>query len=102
MKIIDQKINIIMKTLVNNGNVEHINESYSPKKYISDNRKALKYNFHLSLGLIKLKAYAKLQNTICLLCLPETAKDYEGKNCTVTGYGKPSITALDNVALEGK
>ena len=64
--------------------------------------KSLEYNFHLSLGLIKLKAYAKLQNTICLLCLPETAKDYEGNNCTVTGYGKPSITALDNVAVEGK
>ena len=52
-------------------------------------------------GLIKLKAYAKLQNTICLLCLPEKAKNYDGKSCTVTGYGKPSITALNNVAVEG-
>ena len=59
-------------------------------------------NFVVYLGLIRLKAYAKLQNTICLLCLPEVAKDYEGKNCTVTGYGKPSITALNNVAVEGK
>ena len=48
-------------------------------------------------GIIRLKAYAKLQNTICLLCLPEEDKDYEGKNCTVTGYGKPSITALNGI-----
>ena len=57
--------------------------------------------FLFIIGLIRLKANAKLQNTVCLLCLPERSKDYGGMNCTVTGYGKPSITALREVMDSG-
>jgi hypothetical protein len=43
--------------------------------------------------LIKLKTLAKLENTVCLLCLPpevqvESRPEVEAENCTVVGYGR--------------
>ena len=52
------------------------------------NLKMLLKFFHI--GLVKLNTNAKLENTICLLCLPAVATDYTGDNCTVVGYGKHS------------
>jgi hypothetical protein len=41
-------------------------------------------------GLIKLKTLAKLENTICLLCLPTPDEPdvSVADNCTVVGYGR--------------
>ena len=56
----------------------------------------LKYKFIVNfLGLIKLKTFAKLETTVCLLCLPEYHQSYFGDNCTVVGYGRPSKAALN-------
>ncbi len=46
-------------------------------------------------GLIKLKTFAKLENTICLLCLPASPTSFETDNCTVVGYGRAS-ESIDN------
>jgi len=49
---------------------------------------------HIS-GLIKLKTLAKLENTVCLLCLPPSEEVADNaklggdvENCTVVGYGR--------------
>jgi hypothetical protein len=47
-----------------------------------------------------MKTYAKMETTVCMLCLPETEKDYQDDNCTVVGYGRPSATAI-NVFAKG-
>ena len=47
------------------------------------------------LGLIKLKTNAKMETTVCLLCLPEEHSEYLAENCTVVGYGRPSAIALN-------
>ena len=53
-------------------------------------------SFHYEdIGLIKLKTNAKMETTVCLLCLPDTFKDYFDENCTVVGYGRPSTAALN-------
>lgn len=53
-------------------------------------------SFHYEdIGLIKLKTNAKMETTVCLLCLPETFKSYAEDNCTVVGYGRPSKAALN-------
>ena len=41
-------------------------------------------------GLIKLKTLAKLENTVCLLCLPpaDAKPEADAENCTVIGYGR--------------
>jgi len=58
-------------------------------------------NFHYEdIGLIKLKTFAKLETTVCLLCLPEYHQSYFGDNCTVVGYGRPSKAALNQFSRE--
>lgn len=53
-------------------------------------------SFHYEdIGLIKLQTNAKLETTVCLLCLPETFKDYYDGNCTVVGYGRPSTATIN-------
>ena len=53
-------------------------------------------SFHYEdIGLIKIKTYAKMETTVCLLCLPDTFKSFENDNCTVVGYGRPSTAALN-------
>jgi len=57
--------------------------------------------FHYEdIGLIKLKTAAKLETTVCLLCLPEEFKSYNEDNCTVVGYGRPSKAALNQFSRE--
>ena len=36
-----------------------------------------------------------METTVCMLCLPETTKDYVDENCTVVGYGRPSAAAIN-------
>ena len=56
-------------------------------------------SFHYEdIGLIKLQTFAKMETTVCTLCLPETFKDYTEDNCTVVGYGRPSAAALNQFA----
>ena len=56
-------------------------------------------SFHYQdIGLIKLQTVAKMETTVCTLCLPETFKDYTEDNCTVVGYGRPSTAALNQFA----
>lgn len=56
-------------------------------------------SFHYQdIGLIKLQTFAKMETTVCMLCLPETFKDYSNDNCTVVGYGRPSTAALNQFA----
>jgi len=57
--------------------------------------------FHYEdIGLIKLKTNAKMETTVCLLCLPEQFKSYYEENCTVVGYGRPSKAALNQFGRE--
>ena len=42
-----------------------------------------------------MKTKAKMETTVCLLCLPEQFKSYYEDNCTVVGYGRPSKAALN-------
>merc|ERR550532_1709165 len=57
--------------------------------------------FHYEdIGLIKLKTAAKMETTVCLLCLPEQFKSYYEDNCTVVGYGRPSKAALNQFGRE--
>ena len=56
-------------------------------------------SFHYQdIGLIKLQTFAKMETTVCMLCLPETFKEYSNNNCTVVGYGRPSTAALNQFA----
>jgi len=58
-------------------------------------------SFHYEdIGLIKLKTNAKMETTVCLLCLPEQFQSYEEDNCTVVGYGRPSKAALNQFGRE--
>ena len=58
-------------------------------------KKITNIEFQLLIGLIKLKTNAKMETTVCLLCLPEQFKSYYEENCTVVGYGRPSKAALN-------
>ena len=58
-------------------------------------KKITNIGFQLLIGLIKLKTNAKMETTVCLLCLPEQFKSYYEENCTVVGYGRPSKAALN-------
>ena len=42
-------------------------------------------------GFLTLRTPARLDQTVCLLCLPPPDRDYSGHNCTVTGYGRPGL-----------
>ena len=54
------------------------------------------------IGIIRLNSFAKMTDTVCLLCLPEeNSKDFAGSNCTVTGYGRPSLPQKDNDVDKG-
>jgi len=58
-------------------------------------------NFHYEdIGLIKMRTPAKMETTVCLLCLPEYHQSYFGDNCTVVGYGRPSKAALNQFSRE--
>lgn len=58
-------------------------------------------SFHYEdIGLIKLKTNAKMETTVCLLCLPDHFQSYYEDNCTVVGYGRPSKTALNQFSRE--
>jgi len=43
------------------------------------------------IGFVILQSRAKLEENVCLLCLPKPHLDIEESSCTVTGYGKPSL-----------
>ena len=58
-------------------------------------KKITNIEFQFLIGLIKLKTNAKMETTVCLLCLPEQFKSYYEENCTVVGYGRPSKAALN-------
>ena len=51
---------------------------------------------HNDVGVVRLNSFAKMTDTVCLLCLPEAPKDFTGANCTVTGYGRPSLPGSPN------
>ena len=36
-----------------------------------------------------LRTPARLEDSVCLLCLPRPGVDMEQETCTVTGYGRP-------------
>ena len=39
-----------------------------------------------------LRTPARLEDSVCLLCLPRPDVDIEQETCTVTGWGKPALT----------
>ena len=43
-------------------------------------------------GFLILRSPARLEENVCLLCLPRPDVDIEEETCTVTGYGKPSTS----------
>ena len=43
-------------------------------------------------GLVILKTSARLEENVCLLCLPRPGVEVDQETCTVTGYGKPTLT----------
>jgi len=43
------------------------------------------------IGFVILQSRAKLEENVCLLCLPKPHLEIEESSCTVTGYGKPSL-----------
>ena len=45
------------------------------------------------LGFVILRTPARLEENVCLLCLPKPHIEIEENSCTVTGYGKPSLNA---------
>ena len=51
---------------------------------------------HNDVGAVRLNSFAKMTDTVCLLCLPEAPKDFTGANCTVTGYGRPNLPGSSN------
>jgi len=51
------------------------------------------YHFH-DIGLLTLRTPARLDQTVCLLCLPPPSRQYHAnQNCSVTGYGRPGLLA---------
>jgi hypothetical protein len=46
--------------------------------------------------MIRLKTLAKLENTICMLCLPPDQLEFQTENCTVVGYGRPNLDGIGN------
>ena len=52
-------------------------------------------------GLLKLSRAAKLERTVCLLCLPPESMELRGRqSCAVTGYGLAD--SRDSPALQGE
>jgi len=50
--------------------------------------------FHQNdIGFIILRTPARLEENVCLLCLPKPHIEIDQTSCTVTGYGKPSLSA---------
>lgn len=45
------------------------------------------------IGFVILRTPARLEENVCLLCLPKPHIEIEENSCTVTGYGKPSLNA---------
>ena len=89
MKTIGLMINFTMKILVS---CFKVNYSEKAKCFLI---KITNIEFQFLIGLIKLKTNAKMETTVCLLCLPEQFKSYYEENCTVVGYGRPSKAALN-------
>jgi len=44
------------------------------------------------LGFVILRTPARLEENVCLLCLPKPHIEIEAESCTVTGYGKPRLS----------
>ena len=42
-------------------------------------------------GLLILTTPARLEENVCLLCLPRPGVEVDQESCTVTGYGKPTV-----------
>lgn len=43
-------------------------------------------------GFVLLRTPARLEDSVCLLCLPRPDVDIDQETCTVTGWGKPALT----------
>lgn len=52
-------------------------------------------------GFVLLRTAAQLDDGVCLLCLPRPGVDVEQESCTVTGYGKPTITGKEGELPRG-
>jgi len=50
------------------------------------------YHQH-DIGFVILRTPARLEDNVCLLCLPRPHTVIENESCTVTGYGKPSLNS---------
>jgi len=55
-------------------------------------------NYHINdefhendIGFVILRTPARLEENVCLLCLPKPHIKVDESSCTVTGYGKPSL-----------